>query len=110
MSEEQVIETFENTKDLVEKVLREHEEARNNDFYLVYLCLKELLKPKGIYLPYIPYKYLKEFSGITETITRARRALNEQGLYLPTDPEVVQKRRRKQNVLKNYFGKQGEQL
>ena len=107
MSEkEKIAEEFESIKELVRTVLEKYQEARNNDFFLVYLCLRELLKPRGINLPYVPYSIIKEFSGVTETITRARRWFNERGEFLPTDPEVLEKRRRKEKIYKQYFGEQ----
>jgi hypothetical protein len=43
----------------------------------------------------IPFEEIKEYDGILEAIRRTRQKLNERGLYLPTDPCVLEKRKKK---------------
>jgi len=78
-------EKFETIKERVIYVLEKYPEARNSDMYLI---------------QYIPYNVIKRHDGLFESIRRARQHIqNTLGLFPPTDPEVIKKRRRKEKVL-----------
>lgn len=68
-------------KSVVGKVLKENEESRNSDRELIrevmVFCIMEDIR--------IPP---------SETITRARRKFQEEGLYLPTDDVAIARRRK----------------
>lgn len=85
----------------VEFLLGKYPESRNNDFYLSILWLREFGGLKR-YISFIPYDCIRELSGKTETLSRIRRKIqNNDGLYLPTDLNVMKKRRqREQNYRK----------
>jgi hypothetical protein len=78
----------------VSDILERHPNARNNDLYLTILVLR-YCTPLGEYIDVIPYELIREFDGILEAIRRTRQRLNEEGLYLPTDPSILERRRRK---------------
>jgi len=78
----------------VSDILERHPSARNNDLYLTILVLR-YCTPLGKYIGVIPYELIKEFDGILEAIRRTRQKLNEEGLYLPTDPSILERRRKK---------------
>ena len=73
--------------------------TRNSDELLYLMLIKiyypDILKKLGVAAlhKWIPEKLAEELPKF-ETISRIRRKLNEQGLYLPTDPEVLRRRRR----------------
>ena len=71
-------------KGLVEQVLRGNPDTRNSDKKL-YL---EVIKRMGIEFKEENIDRLPEF----ESIIRRRAEFNQQGKYLPTDPEVIFKR------------------
>ena len=80
-------------KERVEYLLERYPEARNDDFYL-YLLYVRLFEPKlSGYIKFIPFNLVKSATRF-ETIRRCRQKLQEQGLYLPTDPKVLRKRRK----------------
>jgi len=78
-------------KQCVEYMLDKYPGARNSDLYLTILVLRYCTR-LGKYIDMIPFELVREYDGILEAIRRTRQKLNEQGLYLPTDPEVFEKR------------------
>jgi hypothetical protein len=65
-------------KDVVQEVLKESEKARNSDKQLIWECFKKITHTE---IDFELFKLMPSF----ETITRCRRKLNEEGLYLPDD-------------------------
>jgi len=107
---EAVRQEFRGMKGQVEDLLRRYPDARNNDFYLIWLWLKEF---SGLEVSFsnnpvkIPFNYLwleyedfKKIAGRLETVTRARRKIQAEGLFLPTDHKVLFRRRRKQKAMR----------
>jgi hypothetical protein len=86
-------------KQCVEYILDKHPNARNSDLYLSILALR-YCTPLGKYISVIPYELIREYDGILEAIRRTRQKLNEMGLYLPTDPVVLEKRTMKSKKMK----------
>jgi hypothetical protein len=84
--------------ELIEKVVSDILErfpyARNSDLYLTILVLRYYTK-LGKYISLIPIQFVREYDGILEAIRRTRQRLNERGLYLPTDPSILERRRKK---------------
>jgi hypothetical protein len=91
--EEKVKEKLETVIDRVRAILTEYEEARNSDFLLAILYLRKYTE-LGSFISFIPFDLIKKYDGIFENIRRARQKLNEEGLFLPTDPKVLKRRRR----------------
>lgn len=82
----------------VEKLLERNPDSRNSDKYLIYLYVHEVL---GV--P-ITYEQWQKISGVSfESIRRVRQKIQEEGRYLPTDPEVARKRGRNQEEIRNYY-------
>lgn len=81
---------FSQVKDLVLKELSEDERTRNCDTYLV-------LKVLRYFTPaFIPFKDFGKLPSL-ETITRCRRLIqNKEGRFLPTNPLVVERRRKRE--------------
>ena len=80
-------------KERVEYLLDKYPNTRNSDLYLIILYLRYFTE-LGKYIKYIPYDVIKKYDGITETIRRMRQKIQEEGRYLPTDPEVLKRRRK----------------
>jgi hypothetical protein len=91
---EKIIEKFRTTRERVEFILKKHPNARNSDFYLVILYIRYFVPELAKYIDYIPYEIIRKYDGLFETIRRTRQKIQEEGKYLPTDPEVLKKRRR----------------
>jgi len=90
---ENLVERLKTIRERVEWILANHPEARNDDFYL-YLLYVRYFEPKlSGYIKFIPFSLIKTATRF-ETIRRMRQKLQEAGLYLPTDPKVLQKRRK----------------
>lgn len=90
-------------KGRVEHLLREYPEARNSDLLLIVLYLREFTE-LGKYIKYIPYSVMRKYEGITESVRRARQLIQSEGRYLPTDPKVLEARRRKERRLRKLIG------
>jgi len=88
----------------VSKILEQYPQARNNDLYLVILYLRNFTELSK-YIGRIPDELISEYDGLLEAITRTRRKLNEQGLYLPTDPKILERRRRKAEKMRRVMSK-----
>jgi len=84
---------FTKTQELVETLLKEEVRCRNDDKWLCYRVIRHFTKA------YIPFEDFSKFPSF-ETISRVRRKVqNDEDKYLPTDPEVLLKRRlRSQDV------------
>jgi len=100
---EEFLDKYRTVKEQVEYVLANYPSSRNCDELLWWLVLKIFHKDvydafrKAAHKGYIPMDVLKKVPKF-ESITRARRQFNERGLYLPTDPEVLERRRRGEKV------------
>lgn len=91
--EEELLEKLRTVKDRVEYLLARYPDARNSDLYLTILYLRKFTE-LGRYIRYIPYNVIKKYDGVFETIRRTRQKIQEEGRYLPTDPEVLKKRKK----------------
>lgn len=76
----------------IERVLRRSTDARDSDNELI-VCL---LQAEGAYLTPHQVQVVKSFNF--ESITRARRKLQEAGQYMPS-PEVARQRRLKSYIV-----------
>jgi len=87
----------------VAHILEKFPFTRNSDELLYLMLIKiyypDVLRKLGVAAlhEWIPEKLAEELPKF-ETISRIRRKLNERGLYLPTDPEVLRRRRRGEEV------------
>lgn len=105
MTETQIdIETFKvenEQKEVILKVaeiLEQDERARNSDLWLII----QFWRKSGIRI-FVPYEQLDNMTS-AETITRARRVVqNDHNKFLPTNPEVLHKRKVKEEILREYF-------
>ena len=91
--DEELLDKLKTTKERVEWLLYKYPNARNSDLYLTILYLRKFTE-LGKYIKYIPYNVIKRYEGIFESIRRTRQKIQEQGRYLPTDEEVLRKRRK----------------
>jgi len=101
VAEQEVLEELRTVKERVEYILRKYPEARNSDFYLIVLYIRKFEKKLSKYIKYIPYEVIRGYDGLFESIRRARQYIqNTEGKYLPTDPEVLKKRRIKEQAIR----------
>lgn len=78
----------------VDHILNTNEKTRANDALLVFEVWKHFASIKGITLDDRIYELLQDY--FPDTITRIRRKLNQDGLYLP--PKEVQLKRKRNEV------------
>ncbi|MEM3948246.1 MAG: hypothetical protein QXM76_01460 [Zestosphaera sp.] len=90
-------------RERVEYILEHYPETRNSDFLLIIVYLR-LFTPLGKFIKYIPYRLIKRFEGLFETIRRCRQLIQAEGRYLPTDPEVLEARKKKERRLRKLLG------
>lgn len=76
----------------VEWILKTYPSTRNSDTMLEWIYLRRF---ENINLPYIEFDRLSKIS--IETVSRVRRKIQEEGMYLPTDPAVLIKRQKREN-------------
>jgi len=94
---ESVKEQLRSVKERVEWLLKNHPETRNDDRYLIILYLR-YFTPMRKYMKFVPYSVIKDLPSF-ESIRRVRQLIQEEGKYLPTDPEV---RRRRGRLMEAY--------
>lgn len=87
---------IETTKVLVREALKEDERCRNEDLYLIWKVFNKITKV------YIPFQSFRDLPS-AETITRIRRSFNERGLFLPTDPKVLERRQRREREFREHY-------
>jgi len=91
--EADLAERLKTVKERVEYILEHYPESRNDDFYL-YLLYVRLFEPRlSGYIRFIPLDLVKSATRF-ETIRRMRQKIQEEGRYLPTDPQILEKRRK----------------
>lgn len=94
---------FQNCEEKVRHVLENHEKARNDDDLLIWI-IKRHIEDADL-------NTFKEYKKTTnaETIRRNRAKIqNDDDDLLPTDPEVIEKRKLKEQKVREYFMTQGE--
>lgn len=89
-------EEFESVEGIVELLLKNEERCRNDDKYLTFRVMQQYTK---IYIPFEDFKKIPAF----ETIKRARaKKQNKEMVYLPTDEDVLKKRKLRQEDIKEW--------
>lgn len=93
---------------IAKKVLERSNASRNNDRILDLECMKtefneiKISNNKNQVIIIIPKSLLKKLPPL-EDYKRARQALNQEGIGLPTDENVIRRRRRYDHTIKSYF-------
>ena len=90
-------------KNLVERLMERDERCRNSDKWLTYRVFEEIAKLHGEKI-FIPFKLFAVFPAF-ETVKRTRAYIqNDLGQFLPTDPEVLIKRGKRERDVKDIMG------
>ena len=97
-------------EEIATHLLSTNQLCRNCDAYLVLKSWQYQKKAKVITNNdeegfFIPFKNMFSMRS-PESMPRARRKLNEQGLYLADDPNVISKRKQYEKAYKEYYCKQ----
>jgi len=89
---------------ITKRVLKNNLVARNSDLWLIFLCWLQqgiMKEEKGVFS--VKKEKISDLIK-PESITRARRTINyELNQYLPTDPQIITKRRIKQECMKERY-------
>ena len=92
----------------VEEILAKYPMARNSDFYLGWIYLREYLK---VPLPQISVEEVQKIGGKFETCRRQRQKIqNDYHKYPPTDPEVIQRRSQREEDFRDWFGRHPQEV
>ena len=86
---------FKSTTEEVEYLLSKYPEAKNNDFYLQWVWLKDI---EGLELPDMPWQRFQQLAGKMGSIRRARQKVQSMGKHLPSDEKILQRRKRWRNI------------
>ncbi len=110
--EEQTLKELKTTKAKVRALLAKEMRVRNDDRWLLFQYWKSEGIPITIQDDMVVFSVpLDQFYLITnpETVRRVRQEIqNVDGEFLPTDVEVMVKRRIKQDIIHAYYGKDRE--
>ena len=80
--------------DIVLKILKEDDRAKNDDKWLTYKVFREYT---NIYIPFEDFQIIPSF----ETVSRVRRKIqNTDKLYQPTSVDVINKRNKRKYTFK----------
>jgi hypothetical protein len=88
-----LIEKLRTVRERVEYILKTYPDARNDDFYLYLLYVRHFEPKLSGYIKFIPFSLIKSATRF-ESVRRIRQKIQEEGRYLPTDPEILEKRRK----------------
>jgi len=92
-TEHDLIEKLRTVRERVEYILRNYPDARNDDFYLYLLYVRHFEPKLSGYIKFIPFSLIKSATRF-ESVRRIRQKIQEEGLYLPTDPKILEKRKK----------------
>lgn len=93
---EELREELKRVKEIVRKILAEDEKARNSDKYLTYKVMKQFT---NIAIPFEEFEKIPTF----ESVRRTRQILqNREHLFMPTDEDIIQKRKSRQKEFKEW--------
>ena len=105
---EELNENIKKTKFLVKEILTGWDKSTNNDVLLYFEFLRTkypeiiVTSSSDFVIFKFPKKLVKYFNS-PESVTRARRILNNQGIGLPTNPLVFKRRMKRQKLMRRYF-------
>jgi len=94
-------EEFKTIEERVRYILENYPATRNDDFYLCLIYIRLFCPELSKYIKFIPWEVFKNARISFESITRARRKIQERGEYLPTDPKVLRRRRKLEKAYRN---------
>jgi hypothetical protein len=104
-TQESVEDEFNTVQYLVEQCLAEDQKCRNNDMWL----LLNVWQKKQWIKMFVPFDQVSQMIP-AETITRCRRKIqNDQGKLLPTSPDILVKRKIREELIRSYFADSSEQ-
>ena len=92
-----VLEELNQLDEIICWLLMKHEHFRNCDKCLIWHVWEEVDK-----LQFMPDKDKKHSLTSSESIRRVRQKLQELGLWIPTDPEVIKKRNIKKQAISDW--------
>ncbi len=93
-------------KSQVIKVLEDSPKTRDSDQYLTLMIWQKFCKDYIHYENGKPYIFLEDIMRCPreDNVKRHRAKLNSQGLYLPTNPQVIKARQKKQSKWQKELG------
>ena len=95
------------TKEEVYRLLKHEPLTRNSDMYLYYrYCANQWVRDTDMYKVFSDSKFRKEkHISPFETVSRARRELQNQFMELNADEKIEQMRMEREEVFEKYYGK-----
>lgn len=95
------------TKQEVYSILEKIPETRNNDMILYYeYCINHWVRDVQMYKVFqdAEFRKSKKISPF-ETVSRARRELQNDFIHLRSDEKIEQARKAREEIFENYYGK-----
>jgi hypothetical protein len=107
MGEEEVLrQELRALTDQVDYLLGKYPETRNNDFFLALLWLKYFSGIDAFKNIWVEEKDVNQVQSKLETVTRIRRKFQHTGYYLPTRPDVIEKRKLKEEAMRRVMARE----
>lgn len=97
------------TKQEVYNLLKSIPETRNNDMILYYeYCIYHWVKDTQMYKVFQDAEFRKSKNiSPFETVSRARRELQNDFISLRSDEKIEQARKAREEIFENYYGRKG---
>ena len=98
---------IQSTKEAIYKLLKKEPATRKSDMYLYYrYCINQWVREAEMYRVFSEPNFRKEkHISPFETVSRARRELQNQFIELNADEKIEQMRKAREEVFENYYGK-----
>lgn len=95
------------TKQEVYSILEKIPETRNNDMILYYeYCINHWVRDVQMYKVFQDAEFRKQKKiSPFETVSRARRELQNDFIHLRSDEKIEQARKARKEIFENYYGK-----
>ena len=95
------------TKQEVYSLLEKIPETRNNDMILYYeYCINHWVRAVQMYQVFQDAEFRKQKKiSPFETVSRARRELQNDFIHLRSDEKIEQARKAREEIFENYYGK-----
>ena len=95
------------TKQEVYSLLEKIPETRNNDMILYYeYCINHWVRDVRMYKVFQDAEFRKQKKiSPFETVSRARRELQNDFIHLRSDDKIEQARKAREEIFENYYGK-----
>lgn len=88
-------------RELAKTILENYPNARNDDWDLLFWALNE----NNVYIPFSIRDKIKKSGLNYHSLLRERQKLQSEGYYIPTDLEIIKRRRISEEVYREHYSR-----